>query len=168
MLEWFRDYLSNRKQAVVIKGFKSEYLTVEAGVPQGSVLGPVLFPIYINDITLDISSVIKLFADDTSMYKSLNHDDTRSQLLNQDLDKISTWASKWKVLFNSLKTKLLNIKRSNTLIPNTLTFEGSILTHVDSHKHLGLIIQHNGKWDEHIDAIVTRCRSLVSCLKSYK
>ena len=106
-----RDYLSHRKQAVVFKGFKSEYLTVEADVPQGSVLGPILFLIYINDITLDISSVIKRFADDTSMYKSSNHDNTRLQLLNQDLDKISKWTSKWKVLFNSLKTKLLNIKK---------------------------------------------------------
>ena len=94
----------------MIKGIKTEYLTVKAGVPQGSVLGPVLFLIYINDISLDTSSVIKLFADDTSMYKSSNHDDTHLQLLNQDLYKISTWASKWKVLFNSLKTKLLNIK----------------------------------------------------------
>ena len=77
-----------RTQAVVIKGQKSNFIDITAGVPQGSVLGPLLFLIYINDLTYNIDSVIKLFADDTSMYLSLNDTTTRTQTLNSDLNKI--------------------------------------------------------------------------------
>ena len=84
LLEWFKDYLMERKLAVVIKGCISDYARVSAGVPQGSVLGPLLFLIYINDIVTDIEAVINLFADDTS----LDNDDLRAEILNSDLEKI--------------------------------------------------------------------------------
>ena len=79
---WFQNYLQNRKQAVFIKGKKSEYKTVPFGVPQGSVLGPLLFLIYIyiNDITKNIESVIKLFADDTSVSLALKDPDRRAAI----------------------------------------------------------------------------------------
>ena len=99
MLKWFSDYLIDRKQAVVIKGKTSSYRSISAGVPQGSVLGPLLFLIYINDIVKDIESIVKLFADDTSMYLSLEDKEERSRLLNSDLHKIINWSLKWKVNF---------------------------------------------------------------------
>ena len=73
LLQWFENYLAERRQAVVLHGSRSDYLTVPVGVPQGSVLGPLLFLIYINDIVEDIESVIKLFADNTSMYLCLEN-----------------------------------------------------------------------------------------------
>ena len=79
-----RNYLTNRHQAVVTKGETSSYETVPAGVPQGSVLGPLLFIIYINDIVNGIESNIKLFADDTSIYLSLNDVERRTTILNSD------------------------------------------------------------------------------------
>ena len=85
VLHWFENYLAERKQAVVLHGSRSDYLTVPAGVPQGSVLGPLLFFIYINDIVEDIESVIKLFADDTSMYLCLENPHIRAEILNNDL-----------------------------------------------------------------------------------
>ena len=93
LLHWFENYLAERKQAVVLHGSRSDYLTVPAGVPQGSVLGPLLFLIYINDIVEDIESVIKLFADDISV---LRRSHIRAEILNNDLDKIMQWANKWK------------------------------------------------------------------------
>ena len=87
LLNWFSNYLQNRTQAVVIKGKKSNYLNITAGVPQGSVLGPTLFLIYINDLTHSIDSTIKLFADDTSMYLTLDNNPTRTLRLNSDLEK---------------------------------------------------------------------------------
>ena len=68
VLEWFKSYLTNRKQRVVLPGAVSDWIFIHAGVPQGSILGPLLFLVYINDIVLDIGSNIRLFADDTSVY----------------------------------------------------------------------------------------------------
>ena len=138
---WFKDYLSNRQQAVVIQGCRSEYLPVTAGVPQGSVLGPLLFLVYINDINSDIESTSKLFADDTSIYVSLNDNNVRGDILNSDLEKIKAWAFKWKVSFNCQKTELLNICKPNANISNQLVFDGSLLIASESHKHLGLYIK---------------------------
>ena len=86
--------MAERKQAVVPHGSRSDYLTVPAGVPQGSVLGLPLFLIYINDIVDDIESVIKLFADDTSMYLCLENPHILAEILNTDLEKIMQWANK--------------------------------------------------------------------------
>ena len=97
---WFSNYLENRTQAVVIKGQKSNYTKITAGVPQGSVLGPLLFLIYINDLTHTIDTNIKVFADDISMYLSLKDNIIRTLTLNTDLNNIQTWASTWKVTFN--------------------------------------------------------------------
>ena len=168
LLLWFRDYLTDRKQAVVVKGSKSTFLNISAGVPQGSVLGPTLFLIYINDLNNEIESITKLFADDTSMYLSLNDDQTRNRILNSDIQKISRWAESWKVTFNCQKTELLNICRQNIVLDNRLTFDGSQLQPTNLHKHLGLIIQDNCKWDSHINSLISKCRPLVSCLKSFK
>ena len=168
LLTWFSNYLHNRTQAVVIKGQKSNYLNITAGVPQGSVLGPILFLIYINDLTNNIDSIIKLFADDTSMYLSLNDNPARTLTLNSDLDKIKTWASTWKVTFNANKTDKLNICNRNTTLPDSLYFDNVLLSTSTHHKHLGIILQNNCKWDEHITNLITRCRTHINCLCSYK
>ena len=88
-----------------MKGEKSDFKNVSPGVPQGSVLGPLLFLIYINDIVNNIESVIKLFADDTSLSLALNNPDSRAEILNHDLEQINEWAKKWKVRFNEKNQK---------------------------------------------------------------
>ena len=101
LLHWFENYLAECKQAVVLHGSRSDYLTVPAGVPRGSVLGPLLHKfIYINDIVEDIELVIKLVADDTSMYLCLENPHIRAEILNNDLEKIMQWENKWKIEFN--------------------------------------------------------------------
>ena len=168
MLKWFSDYLIDRKQAVVIKGKTSSYRSINAGVPQGSVLGPLLFLIYINDIVKDIESIVKLFADDTSMYLSLEDKEERFRLLNSDLHKIINWSLKWKVVFNPLKTELMNFcnKRQPDTLP--LVFGQQALNPSYNHKHLGVTFQKNCKWDSHIEALIIKTRLLVACLRSYK
>ena len=167
LLMWFTDYLTNRRQSVALRGELSSSLPIKAGVPQGSVLGPLLFLIYINDITVGLESTIKLFADDTSISKSEKNPDTRATTLNADLEKIASWAKKWKINFNATKTELLTIKRDTQAL-HPLIFEDTTLTESDSHKHLGLILQPDCKWKKHIDFIVQKTNSLISCLKSYK
>ena len=96
-------YLQDRKQIVVVNGCKSDILDVKAGVPQGSRLGPLLFLIYMNDIIDDIESDILIFADDTSLFATGSDPAETVEILNRDLEKISIWATKWKVTFNAKK-----------------------------------------------------------------
>jgi hypothetical protein len=123
---------------------------------------------YINDIITDIQSTMKLFADDTSMYSFINDPVIQSQTLNADLNKIDVWAKKWKVNFNQTKTELMVLSRKiNPIIP-PLFFDDVQLEPIDCHKHLGIILQKDCKWDQHIKSIVTKCRLLINCLRSYK
>ena len=99
------DYLMNRSQRVVLNGLHSDWMDIHSGVPQGSVLGPLLFLIYINDLTDDISSNIKLFADDSSLFIRVHDVDTAQRSLMSDLEKITRWANQWKMKFNPDITK---------------------------------------------------------------
>ena len=97
-LDIVKDFLTNREQRVVIDGQFSEWAPISAGVPQGSILGPLLFLVYINDITEVIFSDIRIFADDTFIFRTADSDSTR--LLNNDLEKNTDLAWTWKMLFN--------------------------------------------------------------------
>ena len=105
LIEILRNFLSNRNQRVVLNGIESSWEPTFSGVPQGSVLGPLFFLIYINDLTNNISANIKLFADDSSLFIKVRDVDTAQKLLSQDLDKITLWAHQWKMQFNPDITK---------------------------------------------------------------
>ena len=95
-----QNYLQNRKQRVVLNGQSSSWLDVNAGVPQGSVLGPLLFLVYINDLPDNPVGKTKLFADDTSIFSTVIDITRSSQILNRDLCTIKNWAYQWKMAFN--------------------------------------------------------------------
>ena len=111
LLRWFRDYLDNRKHRVVLPGASSDWVTINAGVPRGSILGPLLFLVYIHDIVTDIKSHIRLFADDTTLYIIVDAPAQAALTLNQELVKISAWANKWLVSFNPNKTEYVLLRR---------------------------------------------------------
>ena len=102
------------------------------------------------------------------MYLCHHNDEARAETLNSDLEKISTWATKWKVTFNNTTTELINVLREKELRPLPLKFENTLLTALEQHKHLGVILQNNCKWDEHIKCIIAKSPVLVACLRSYK
>ena len=87
LLSWFSSYLSGRRQRVALPGTHSDWNYIQAGVPQGSILGPLLFLLYINDIVNDIGSNIRLFADDTSLFLVVENPDTAAETLNSDLGR---------------------------------------------------------------------------------
>ena len=97
---WFADYLSDRKQRGVLPGAVSDWTYIRAGVPQGSVLGRLLFLLYINDIVNDIGSNVRLFADDTSLFIIVDDHVIAADCINADLGRISNWASTWLITFN--------------------------------------------------------------------
>ena len=129
-------YLSGRKQVVVVDGVKSDVLSVEAGVPQGSRLGPLLFIIYVNDIIDDLESDILIFADDTTLLASGSDPAETAAILNRDIEKITS-STKWKVIFNAGKSK--DMIFSNKLLNNSppLVFNNTCIERVNTHKHLG-------------------------------
>ena len=100
LLKIIEDFLSNRYQRVVLNGQSSNWAAVNAGVPQGSILGPLLFLVYINDLSTGLSSNPRLFADDTSLFSVVYDRNTSANELNNDLLMIRSWAYQWKMSFN--------------------------------------------------------------------
>ena len=100
LLELIKNFLSNRFQRVVLNGQTSEWEKINAGVPQGSILGPLFFLIYINDLNDGISAIVKLFADDTSLFSIVQNRNNSASQVNNDLDKINDWAYTWNMSFN--------------------------------------------------------------------
>ena len=104
LLNWFEDYLTDREQRVVIRGQSSNWGSIKAGVPQGAVLGPLTFLIYINDLTKVVNCNLKLFADDTCLYVTVDDPASSATVLNDNLNNVQQWANQW--LVNSIQTKL--------------------------------------------------------------
>ena len=152
--DWLHNYLSRRRQRVTIRNSCSSWGNITAGVPQGSVLGPLLFLIHINDIIDNIQSHIKLFADDTSLFVIVDQNEIEcSQQLNRDLNVIDNWAKTWLVKFNPDKTESLYITLKSNIAPSPLTFDNQCLKSVEHHKHLGITFNNNLSWNHHIDNI---------------
>ena len=135
-LDWFSDYLDNRFQKVVVPGAQPDWIGIRAGVPQGSTLGPLLFLIYINDILEDIGSVIRLFADDTSLYLVVDNPIGAANVLNSDLNKIRLWTKNGllPLILLSLKCLLFSRKHNKPLHP-PLSMNQQQINEVDMHKH---------------------------------
>ena len=169
-VNWSSSYLSNRKQRVVINGSSSSLLSVEAGVPQGSILGPLLFLIYVNDITENIKSEINLFADDTSLRDDIvESPESSAKRLNDDLNTLNKWASQWLVTFNPLKTEVVTFsnKRRPTRHP-PLYLNDTPLLEVNSHTHLGLTLNSDLSWSTHIRTMVSKASQRVNIMKRLK
>ena len=113
---WFKNFLTNWKQRVMVRGSYSDWSPVTSGVPQGSVLGPVMFLIYVNEIPGIITSTAKLFADDTKIYRQINNIDD-SIALQIDLTTLDLWADRWQMKFNSTKVKSWELHITETKSP---------------------------------------------------
>ena len=125
---------------------------IRASVTQGSILSPLLFLLYINDIVNDIGSNIRLFADDTSLFIIVENPVTAAASLNIDLDRISQWAATWLVSFNPSKTEsLLFSCKINKHHHPPLFMQDCQITEVESHKHLVLYLCNDCTWHEHIN-----------------
>ena len=168
LLNLFQSYLCNRHQVVVVDGKISAKKEVKAGIPQGSRLGPLLFIIYINDITENIESDILIFADDTSLLATGKNTDITAAILNRDLNRISEWAKKWKVNFNADKSEEIifsNVSLRNS-VPTLINEEQ--VKRVEVHKHLGIYLSYNLDWSLHIHHICMKANRKLAVIRIVK
>jgi len=161
---WIQTWLTHRSQCVVLDSESSSPVPVLSGVPQGTVLGPLMFLLYINDIIKDIDSPLRLFADDCLLYRVINSaDDTRK--LQEDLNKLSEWANTWQLRFNVSKCSVIRCTRSRTPFSHDYILNSHILTLSDQHAYLGVILNKSLSWSPHINSIVTKASKTLNFLK---
>jgi hypothetical protein len=150
-----KDFLTNRTQKVVVEGVISSSQPVTSGVPQGSVLGPLLFLIYINDLCQDLDSKIRLFADDTVLYREiLSPEDHKT--LQCDLDKVLLWCRNNEMSLNAKKCNVMSVCRLHVLTEFAYTVESAVLERVQSYKYLGIYLSSDLSWNNHVDYACSR------------
>ena len=168
LLTWFSDYLSDRKQRVVLLGLSASWTSVKAGVPQGSILGPLLFLLYINDIVVDINSSIRLFADDTSLYIIVNDPIQAAEQFNLDLATTHHWAEKWLVTFNPEKSECIFSRKYNKPYHHPVLLNQIQIAEINSHKYLGIIFSNNCTWHEHLELIKSKAWKRINTMCKLK
>ena len=161
---WIANFLDGRSQAVVVNGVRSHPVSVKSGVPQGSVLGPCLFLIYINDLPDPLTSKSRLFADDTAVYGEVSSaaEETR---LQSNLDLLTDWGERWDMAFHPGKCKNLSISRKRKLHQSQYQLHGHELETVTKAKYLGVTLTNNMSWSEHINAITAKANKTLGFLK---
>ena len=163
--KWLQNYLTNRKQYVVIDDHSSDMLDMTCGIPQGSVLGPILFIIYINDIC-NVSDVVKcvLFADDTNIFCSEKNDTDLQLTLNRELGKLFVWFSVNKLSLNLSKTNYILFCNRSADTDLNICINTINVTRVQSSKFLGIIIDENLNWKPHIQLVKSKLSKTLSII----
>lgn len=158
VLMWFSSYLERRMQATRYNGAVSPAAAVDLGVPQGSVLGPLLFILYMNDIKRTLTRAnVNLFADDTVVYVTENTSEACYRLMNSELDKFAEWL-KWKKLkLNVTKTKCMVVtNRRNDNYDGTVQIDGEVVERVEAIKYLGVMLDTKLTFNEHVDYTIRK------------
>ena len=151
-LSWIKAFLNGRSQTVVLEGGCCKEVPVTSGVPQGSVIGPILFLAYINDLPDKVKSQVRLFADDTAAYLAITKL-SDSEQLQADLDILQDWELRWDMQFNPSKCQVIHITRLRSPIPTEYTLHGENLEVVECARYLGVDIAHDLSWKTHVNRI---------------
>ena len=158
--KWVKSFLSGRTQRVRVGRDFSNGAEVLSGIPQGSILGPILFTIFINDITDDVNSFCKIFADDTKVFNvSVNKD-----VLQTDLDCLQEWTEKWDLHFNSSKCNVLHAGTNNPCNSYVLNQVNEI-NRCTEEKDLGVVFDSKLSFDAHIQSIVKKANCVLGIIK---
>ena len=175
MLLLLLSYLSERKQFILLGKTTSEQLTVKQGVPQGSILGPVLFLLFVNDMPLHVQkSTMDIYADDTTLSSSSNWKTIQSlnQALSLDLCKVERWASENKMYMNMQKTKALLVtgkRLRKRIVQDSGNLEVKTdyaeIVNVKNHKLLGMIIDEDLTYEAHVDKLCNKLSNRLGLLR---
>ena len=162
IINWIEQWLTDRRQRVVVDGEVSSWKSVLSGVPQGSVLGPILFLVYINDLEEGVTGNILKFADDTKLFTKTKEIGDK-QTLQDDIDKLVKWSEKWQMLFNFGKCKCLHIGPGNT----SMNYEmgGTILSTTVKEKDLGVTMNANMKVSEQCRIAASKANQVLGMIR---
>ena len=157
--------------SIVLNEQTSTWLNITAGVPQGSVLEPVLFLIHINDLPDEITSSCKIFADDTSLFSKIENKSHSNFQLNKDLETIRKWAFQWKMLFNSDPVKqalevCFSYKRDKVVYP-PLQLNNNDVQSANSQKYLRLVLDSKLHFNKHVNNKINKCNKSIGIIKKY-
>ncbi|KAA3669890.1 uncharacterized protein DEA37_0002748, partial [Paragonimus westermani] len=164
-LQWIREYLSGRQQRVMVRGEVSEWAPVTSGVPQGSVLGPVLFLVFVNDMTEGIDSEVSLFADDVKLMRRIHSIEDQAEL-QRDLDRLQTWSSNWLLEFNPTKCKVMKIGEGQRSPQTEYSLGGQRLQTSLKEKDLGVSITPGTSPEAHINQITAAAYGRLANLRT--
>ena len=159
---WIEDFLRDRKQRVCINGNKSTLLNVTSGVPQGSVLGPVLFLIFVNDLPGVLVTNCKIFADDTKLSHPILSLVDQSCVQN-DLDKLTQWSNDWLLSFNSKKCKVMHFGKKNPCFQYYMN--GDLIDTVSEEKDLGVLFTENLSFSKHISNAAAKANRVLGLIR---
>ena len=162
VLSWIKSWLEDRRQRVVLNGVNSDWIKVISGVPQGSVLGPLLFLLYINDIDSSVNVRIKKFADDTKLYARVGSSEKVNQM-QESLNNCFEWGNDWQMRFNLDKCKVLHLGYGNKRFNYSLN--GTVLTEVQSEKDLGVLIDQTLKPSKQCSAAAAKANSILGIIR---
>ena len=162
ILRWIAGWLENRRQKVSVEGELSEWAVVKSGVPQGSVLGPLLFLIYINDIDENILSKFCKFADDSKVAKVVNnaHD---AEIVREDLVKLQNWSHDWQMEFNSDKCQVMHVGKKN--LNSQYVLNSNTLKPTESERDLGVLVDKSFKFSEHCNRAANSANAVIGMIK---
>ena len=152
-LAWCTSFLNGRCQRVRVGSAISSAEHLHAGVPQGAILSPLFFSLYINDIVKSAYAEFNLFADDTSVYITAKSAATLQERLQGVLDKVTCWLRQWGISINPTKSALVAFTRKRDLPLLDIKLDGNVLAQSSTHKHLGLVLNRKLTWSDHINFI---------------
>ena len=161
ILEWLNKFLTGRTMKVVLDGKMSREIPVDSGVPQGTVLGPLLFLCHINDLPTSVKSQVRLFADDCLLYRKIQTFNDHI-LLQKDLTQLGKWANTWGMNFNTNKCHILSIKNKTQFF---YSLNNETLEYVTTNPYLGITISNDLKWHSHISTITKKANSTLGFLR---
>ena len=164
VLNWTTAFLKNREQRVVVDGEQSKSAAVDSGVPQGTVLGPLLFLLHINDLPNVVNSQVRLFADDCLMYRPIRSV-ADQVLLQQDLSALERWGDTWGMRFNASKCNIMRISRARNPITRFYSLCGQVLLEVDTAKYLGVNLSAELSWSPHVSGVCSKANSTLGFLR---
>ena len=164
LLTWIKQFLTNRTQCVMLDGQESFFTMVSSGIPQGTVLAPLLFLCYINDLSDQVVLRVRLYADDVLLYSPVNSDCDYYNLQNH-INSLLKWTQDWQMEFNPKKCEFLRITKKKQVTQFTYYIGSCPIQEVPFIKYLGVSIDNQLTWNEHIKRITSKAISVKSFLQ---